>query len=75
MALTTRTAQVYDYETALSQPVRQYDLGATQVLEGSVRRDGDRLRLRGFVGAPDGSRIVRGEVEGAATEAEAIGTR
>ena len=34
---------------------------------------GDTMRLRGFVGAPDGSRVVRGSVEGAASEAEVHG--
>jgi hydroxymethylbilane synthase len=34
---------------------------------------GDTMRLRGFVGAPDGSRVARGTVEGAASEAEAHG--
>ena len=33
-----------------------------------------RLRLRGFVGAPDGSRLARGEVEGDADEARELGT-
>jgi hydroxymethylbilane synthase len=32
-----------------------------------------RVRLRGFVALPDGSRIVRGEREGAASEAESLG--
>jgi hydroxymethylbilane synthase len=31
------------------------------------------LWLRGLVGEPDGSEIVRGEVEGAPEEAEAMG--
>lgn len=34
---------------------------------------GERMRLRGFVGAPDGSRMARGEVEGAADSAPALG--
>ena len=34
---------------------------------------GDSLRLRGYVGSPDGSRIARGVVEGPALEAEAHG--
>ena len=34
---------------------------------------GARMRVRGFVGAPDGSRMVSAEVEGAASEAEALG--
>jgi hydroxymethylbilane synthase len=32
------------------------------------------LRLRGFVGAPDGSRIVSGEVKGPEQDADALGT-
>jgi len=35
--------------------------------------EGDRTRLRGFVGAPDGSRMVSGEQAGPAGDAEAIG--
>jgi hydroxymethylbilane synthase len=42
-------------------------LGAYAELEG------DRLRLRGFVGAPDGSRTVSGEHAGPADRAEALG--
>lgn len=35
--------------------------------------EGGRIRLRGFVGAPDGSRAVSGEETGAAAEAEVLG--
>lgn len=35
---------------------------------------GDRLRLRGLVGSPDGSEILRDEEVGAREQAEAIGT-
>ncbi len=35
--------------------------------------EGRDLRLRGFVGAPDGSRIVSGELKGAARDPEALG--
>ena len=35
---------------------------------------GTRLRLRGFVGAPDGTRLVAGERGGAASAPEAVGT-
>ncbi|NBT05692.1 MAG: hydroxymethylbilane synthase [Betaproteobacteria bacterium] len=35
--------------------------------------NGDRLHLTGFVAMPDGSRMIRGETEGLATDAEAIG--
>jgi hydroxymethylbilane synthase len=34
---------------------------------------GDTMRLRGFVGAPDGSRVARAALEGPASEAEAHG--
>jgi hydroxymethylbilane synthase len=34
---------------------------------------GGTLRLRGYVGAPDGTRVARAEVEGPATDAEALG--
>jgi hydroxymethylbilane synthase len=42
-------------------------LGAYAELEGS------QLRLRGFVGAPDGSRLLRGERSGPPTAADTIG--
>ena len=35
--------------------------------------EGGRIRLRGLVGAPDGSRVVSGEETGAAQDAEALG--
>ena len=34
---------------------------------------GERMRLRGFVGAPDGTRLVHGERSGPAAEADALG--
>jgi hydroxymethylbilane synthase len=34
---------------------------------------GSTLRLRGYVGAPDGSRVARAEVEGPACDADALG--
>lgn len=36
--------------------------------------DGERLRVRGVVGMPDGSRVIRDEISGAATQAQALGT-
>jgi len=36
---------------------------------------GGRIRLRGFVALPDGSRIARAELHGAPAEAEALGLR
>lgn len=38
-------------------------------------REGGRIRLRGFVGAPDGSRLVSGELDGPADAPEALGSR
>ena len=42
-------------------------------LAGFAELSGTQLRLRGLVGTPDGSRIVRAETAGAAAEAEAVG--
>ncbi|MCC5810965.1 MAG: hydroxymethylbilane synthase [Ectothiorhodospiraceae bacterium] len=47
----------------------QVPIGAYAELQGS------ELHLRGFVGAVDGSHMVRGELRGSAEEAEALGTR
>lgn len=35
----------------------------------------DRLRIRGLCGTPDGARILRAELDGAADDAEALGVR
>jgi len=45
----------------------QVPLGAYATL------DGNRLRLRAFVGSPDGTRAVRGERGGPVEEGESIG--
>jgi hydroxymethylbilane synthase len=42
-------------------------------LGGHAVLHGERLHLTGFVAMPDGSRMIRGESEGLATDAEAIG--
>lgn len=34
---------------------------------------GKRMRMRGYVGSPDGSRTARASVEGAAAQPEALG--
>ncbi|MGZ8247051.1 hydroxymethylbilane synthase [Methylomagnum sp.] len=48
--------------------------GSCQVpIAGHAELSGDRLRLRGLVALPDGGEAVRGEVEGFATEAHALG--
>ncbi|SEP01313.1 hydroxymethylbilane synthase [Aquisalimonas asiatica] len=50
--------------------------GSCQVPIGAYAElDGDRLRLRGLVGSPDGREMVRGEVTGAAEDADDIGSR
>ncbi|QIT53779.1 hydroxymethylbilane synthase [Aquisalimonas sp. 2447] len=49
--------------------------GSCQVPFGAYAElDGDRLRLRGLVGSPDGSEVVRGEITGTAAEADTLGT-
>lgn len=48
--------------------------GACQVpVAGHAEVGGDRLWLRGLVGAPDGSTLVRGELSGDVAQAEQIG--
>ena len=42
-------------------------------LGGYAEMEGRELRLRGFVGAPDGSRVVQGELRGPARDPEALG--
>lgn len=50
--------------------------GSCQVpIAGYAELDGDRLWLRGLVGKPDGSRVIRAEIRGAAADAEQLGTR
>ncbi len=49
--------------------------GGCQVpIAGYAMLESGHLWLRGLVGEPDGSRIIRGEVEGTTAEAEAMGT-
>jgi hydroxymethylbilane synthase len=48
--------------------------GACQVpVAGHAVIDGERIALKGLVGAPDGSRQVRDAIEGAASDAAALG--
>mgnify|MGYP002620789461 CR=1 FL=1 len=50
--------------------------GGCQVpIAGHAVLDGDTLHLRGLVGAPDASEMVRGEISGPASEAERLGTQ
>lgn len=48
--------------------------GGCQVpIGGYAELDGDNLTMRGLVGQPDGSEIIRGNVSGKAADAEALG--
>jgi len=48
--------------------------GSCEVPVGGIARvDGDTLALEGFIGMPDGSRMVRDRVQGRADEAERLG--
>lgn len=50
--------------------------GGCQVpIAGYAILEGDELYLRGLVGEPDGSKVVRHELRGKAVEAESIGTQ
>jgi hydroxymethylbilane synthase len=50
-------------------------MGGCQVpIAGHALLDGDELHLRGLVGTPDGTRILRAERRGPRAEAEALGT-
>ena len=64
------TALCVSAERALSRALA----GSCNVpLGGFAEISGERLRLRGFVGAPDGKRQVSAEVEGDSAEAEELG--
>ncbi len=50
--------------------------GGCQVpIAGFALLEGDEIYLRGLVGRPDGSQVVRDEIRGPATQAEALGTQ
>ncbi len=64
------TSRCVTAERALSRALA----GSCNVpLGGYAQITGERLRLRGYVGAPDGTRHVSAETEGAAVDAEALG--
>ena len=49
--------------------------GGCQVpIGGYAVLDGEALHLRGLVGDPDGSQVIRGEIRGAPADAERLGT-
>ena len=65
------TAQCVEAERAFSRALS----GSCNVPLGAyAETEGGSLRLRGFVGAPDGSRQVSGEAVGPVEDAEALGT-
>jgi hydroxymethylbilane synthase len=65
------TARCVEAERAFSRALS----GSCNVPLGAYAEPDDgKLRLRGFVGAPDGSRLVSGEHEGPVEDAEALGT-
>ena len=47
--------------------------GCQAPVAGHAVLNGEQLELRGLVGWPDGSNIVRGEISGAAADAESLG--
>jgi hydroxymethylbilane synthase len=65
-----RTAQAARAERAFGLVVE----GSCEVpLGGLARSDGERLALEGFIGLPDGTRLVRDRVEGRGEEAHDLG--
>ena len=67
----TETAYCVMAERAMNHRLH----GGCQVpIAGYAMLENNALWLRGLVGEPDGSEIIRGEVEGAPEEAEAMGT-
>ncbi len=50
----------------------QVPIGAYDELRGAKQ---ERIYLRGLVGSPDGEEMIRGEIEGPRSEAEALGTQ
>ncbi|WP_316367100.1 hydroxymethylbilane synthase [Candidatus Thiodiazotropha sp. CDECU1] len=71
-------APLHDPQTALcvgaERAMNQRLNGGCQVpIAGYAMLESGNLWLRGLVGEPDGSRIIRGEVEGTTQEAQAMG--
>jgi hydroxymethylbilane synthase len=80
-----RRADLLEALAALNHPATAHCVAAerafSRALSGNcnvplgayAEAEGRDLRLRGFVGAPDGSRVVKGEVKGPARDPEALG--
>jgi len=72
-------APLHDRETALcvsaERAMNSRLLGGCQVpIAGYAVINHDKMYMRGLVGEPNGSRIIRSEISGPASEAEALGT-
>ncbi|MFA9460500.1 hydroxymethylbilane synthase [Thiohalorhabdus methylotrophus] len=73
-----RIRAIEDAETAVRTRAewalnRRMQGGCEVPMGGYAELDGERLRVRGLVGEPDGSRLVEDAVEGPAGEAERLG--
>ncbi|MFP4561376.1 MAG: hydroxymethylbilane synthase [Thiohalorhabdus sp.] len=73
-----RLRAIEDAETAVRTRAewalnRRMQGGCEVPMGGFAELEGERLRVRGLVGEPDGSRLVEDAVEGPATEAEDLG--
>ena len=69
---------LHDEETALrvtaERAMNERLQGGCQVpIAGFAELDGGRLWLRGLVGTPDGSQVIRGEITGPCEEAKSLG--
>jgi len=64
------TATVVSAERAFN---RRLEGGCQVPIAGHAVLEGDSLWLRGLVGSPDGTTVIRGEVRGAAADAERLG--
>jgi len=74
-----RIRAIEDAETAVRTRAewalnRRMQGGCEVPMGGFAELDSDRLRVRGLVGEPDGSRLIEKSVEGPAEEAERLGT-
>jgi hydroxymethylbilane synthase len=53
--------------------LRRLEGGCQVPIAAYGQTDGDLIHLRGMVGRPDGSKILRGSLQGTATDPEALG--
>ena len=66
----------YTHTRLLAERAMNHRLhGGCQVpIGGYATLEGDELYLRGLVGRPDGSEVVRGDIRGPASQAEQLGS-